>query len=322
MHRLTGRGRVATVAAATLVALLFAGAAASGPARSVHVAGDPSTDKLAQILARGTIILSTDPAYPPQSYLVKGAKRLTHTKCAANQLTANQMAGYDADTGKLLANRLGVEACFVTPTWSEIISGHWNDRWDISYGSGAINNDRANRLYFTQPYYAAPQLFFVAVKSKYKKPSDLNGKDIGVCAGCTHELYLNRTLKIPGVKVVFKVKNVKISVFDVENPGLKAVAAGKIDAFLCAAPEGFGAIHAGVHVRPIKEPAFFMYPTGFVDRFSQYDVKAFIARVDQVIRGLHADGSLKRLSIKDFYGVDYATKAGQFDLATIHQVVR
>ncbi len=138
-----------------------------------RVAGDSSTDKLAQILSRGTLILSTDPAYPPQSYLVKGAKRLLHTKCLANQMTANQMAGYDADTGKLVAKRLGVEACFVTPTWSEIISGHWNDRWDISYGSGAINSDRANRLYFTQPYYAAPQLFFVALKSKYKKPQRL-----------------------------------------------------------------------------------------------------------------------------------------------------
>ena len=160
-------------------------------------------------------------------------------------MTANQMAGYDADTGKLVAQRLGVEACFVTPTWSEIISGHWNDRWDISYGSGAINSDRASRLYFTQPYYAAPQLFFVAKNSKFEKPSDLDGKDIGVCAGCTHELYLKRTLTIPGVKVVFKVKNVKIAIFDVENPGLKEVAEGKIDAFLCAAPEGDGAIHNG-----------------------------------------------------------------------------
>jgi len=284
--------------------------------------GDPSTDKLAEVLARGTLILSTDPAYPPQSYAVKGAKRLAHTKCAPNQMTANQMSGYDADTGKLVAKRLGVEACFVVPTWSEIISGHWDDRWDISYGSGAINSDRANRLYFTQPYYAAPQLFFVALNSKYEKPSDLNGKTIGVCAGCTHELYLKRTLTIPGVKVVYKVKNPKIAVFDVENPGLKAVAAGKIDAFLCAAPEGFGAIHDGVKVRALKEPAFFMYPTGFVDRFSAYDVKAFVARVDQIVEGLHRDGTLKRLSIKDFFGVDYATKAGQFDMKTIGQVVK
>ena len=320
------RPRRLGLAIAIVLAIVAAGPAAGGaanrPARPFQRAGDPSTDKLAQILARGTLILSTDPAYPPQSYLVKGAKRLATTKCAANQMTANQMAGYDADTGKLVAQRLGVEPCFVTPTWSEIISGHWNDRWDIAYGSGAINSDRASRLYFTQPYYAAPQLFFVAKGSKFQKPSDLDGKHVGVCAGCTHELYLKRTLTIPGVKVVFKVKRVSIAIFDVENPGLKAVSLGKIDAFLCAAPEGNGAIHNGLKLRALKDPAFFMYPTGFVDRYSAFDVKAFVARVNQVVAGLHADGSLRKLSQKDFFGVDYATKAGQFDMKTIGQVVK
>jgi len=321
MHPLRRR-RLSMAAMLLTLAALPASGSASTPLRSAHGAGDPSTDKLAQILARGTLILSTDPAYPPQSYAVKGAKRLATTKCAANQLTANQMGGYDADTGKLVAQRLGVEPCFVTPTWSEIISGHWNDRWDIAYGSGAINSDRASRLYFTQPYYAAPQLFFVAKSSKFRKPSDLDGKTVGVCAGCTHELYLKRTLTIPGVKVVFKVKNPKIAIFDVENPGLKKVAQGKLAAFLCAAPEGDGAIQSGEALRAIKEPAFFMYPTGFVDRFSSFDVKAFVAKVNSVVAGLHADGSLKKLSIKDFFGKDYATKAGQFDLATIGQTVK
>ena len=114
----------------------------------------------------------------------------------------------------------------------------------------------------------------------------------------------------------------KIAIFDVENPGLKAVAEGKLDAFLCAAPEGDGAIHNGLKLRALKEPAFFMYPTGFVDRYSAYDVKSFVAKVNSIVQGLHADGSLKRLSIKDFFGVDYATKAGQFNLAVIHQVVK
>jgi polar amino acid transport system substrate-binding protein len=317
MRRRTTRTLVATGIASIVVAV---GWSQSAPARSQI--GTAANDKLARVLARGTLILSTDPAYPPQSYLVKGAKRLGTTKCAANQMTANQLAGYDADTGKLVAKRLGVEACFVVPTWSEIISGHWNDRWDISYGSGAINSDRADRLYFTQPYYAAPQLFFVRKGSTYKTPSDLNGKTIGVCAGCTHELYLKRTLTIPGVRVEFKVKNVKTAIFDVENPGLKAVAAGKIDAFLCAAPEGDGAIHAGLRLRSIKEPAFFMYPTGFVDRFSAYDPKSFVARIDQIVQRLHTDGTLRKLSQRDFFGADYATKAGRFDMKTIGQVVK
>ena len=266
----------------------------TGPApRARTGGGDPSTDKLAQILARGTLILSTDPAYPPQSYRVKGAKRLARTKCAANQMTANQMGGYDADTGKLVAQRLGVEPCFVTPTWSEIISGHWNDRWDISYGSGAINSDRASRLYFTQPYYAAPQLFFVAKKSKFQKPSDLDGKNIGVCAGCTHELYLKRTLTIPGVKVVFKVKNPKIAIFDVENPGLKKVAEGKIDAFLCAAPEGDGAIHSGPEAAGDQGARVLHVPDRVRGSLLVARRQGVRRKVNSVVAGLHADGSLQ-----------------------------
>ena len=35
-------------------------------------------DKLAEILARGTLIVSTDPAYPPQSSLVEGGQTCCH----------------------------------------------------------------------------------------------------------------------------------------------------------------------------------------------------------------------------------------------------
>ena len=211
-----------------------------------------------------------------------------------------------------------------TPTWSEIISGHWNDRWDISYGSGAINSDRASRLYFTQPYYAAPQLFFVAKNSKFQKPSDLDGKNIGVCAGCTHELYLKRTLTIPGVKVVFKVKNPKIAIFDVENPGLKTVAEGKLDAFLCAAPEGDGAIQNGLKLAGDQGARVLHVP----DRIRG---SLLVARRQGVRRegrtawspGLHADGSLRKLSIKDFFGKSTTRRRpGSSTSQTIGQTVK
>ena len=143
LWRLRSAPAVAVVAATLL--------AAGTPAGAARPTADPATDKLAQVLARGTLILSTDPAYPPQSYRVKGAKRLADTKCAANQLTGNQMAGYDADTSKLVAQGLGVEPCFVTPTWSEQISGHWNDRWDIAFASIGITRERMTRLYYTRP---------------------------------------------------------------------------------------------------------------------------------------------------------------------------
>ena len=100
-----------------VVAGVLVGAGWGQTVGSGGVAADPSSDKLAQVQARGTLIMATDPAYPPQSFLVKSAKRLATTKCAANQFTGNQISGYDADVSKLVAKRLGVEACFVAPTW-------------------------------------------------------------------------------------------------------------------------------------------------------------------------------------------------------------
>ena len=99
--------------------------------------GDPATDKLAQVLARGTVVMFTDPNYPPSSEAVKGAARPADTKCLPNQLTGPQITGYDAETSKAVAKALGVEPCFVEPSWTEVEAGNWADRWDIAWGSGA-----------------------------------------------------------------------------------------------------------------------------------------------------------------------------------------
>jgi polar amino acid transport system substrate-binding protein len=282
--------------------------------------GDPNTDKLAAILARGTLVLSTDLEYPPQSYPVEGADPTANSACSPNQLTADEVTGYDAEMGKLVSERLGVEPCFVEPTWTAITGGNWADRWDISWGSGGINSDRMTRLYMTQPYYATPQSFFVREHSPFEKPSDLDGKEIGVCAACTHELYLQGGLEVPGVEIEQKVRDPEIVVFDVEPPGLKAVAKGEIAAFLLSEPVGMQAVEEGLALRPLEEPAFPLYLTGFVDQSSSLDQEVFISRVNEIVSQLHADGALVALS-EEFFGTDYATAASEFDLDAIGQSV-
>jgi polar amino acid transport system substrate-binding protein len=297
------------------------GSTSAGAKSTIQPTGDASTDKLAQVLARGTLILFTDPKYPPQSFAVAGAKRLANTKCAANQLTAPEIRGYDADTSKAVARKLGVEPCFVTPSWTEVIGGNWGDRWDLAFGSGAIAVDRMSVLYMTQPYYVTPANFFVPKSSTAKTPADLSGKKIGACAGCTMEEYLKGRLNLPGAKFKLAVKNPHIVTFSTEIPGLAATAKGKLDAFLCSEGVGAGAIKDGAALKMIATPAFNEYEAGYVDKNSGLSAGPFVARVDQIIAGLHADGTLKRLSIR-YFGKDYATKAGQLDLSTIGQTVK
>ncbi len=297
------------------------GDTAASASSSVQPSGDTSNDKLAQVLARGTLVLFTDPKYPPQSFAVKGAKRPADTKCAANQLTAAEMAGYDADTGKAVASKMGLEPCFVTPSWTEVTGGSWGDRWDLAYGSGAIALDRMNVLYMTQPYYTTPTNFFVPKNSKVTTAAELSHKKVGACSGCTMEQYLRGTLDLPGPKFASQVKDPKIVTFETEIPGLAATAKGKLAAFLCSEPVGSGAIKDGEALRMLPTPAYYSYKTGYVDKQSGLAAGPFVARVDQIVKGLLADGTLKQLSVK-YFGKDYATKAAGFDMAGIDQTVQ
>ena len=204
---------------------------------------------------------------------------------------------------------LGVEACFDQPTWTEVTAGGWSDRLDIAYGSGAINATRMEHLYMTQPYYYVPQRFVVPTGSAFQKPSDLDGKKIGTCTSCTVESYLKKTLVIPGVDLVQKVKDPQAR--RLRDRGSRARrACRRHDRRV---PDGGAGRRRGDQggqaVPAPDETAFSMYPSGFVDKRSGLEVKAFVDRVDEIIRAAHADGTLKALSTK-WFGTDYTTVAG------------
>ena len=211
--------------AVAVVAFLVAACSSSPGAAVTPAAGDPTTDKLAQIQARGTLVGYAELDYPPQSIKVDGATRADPTKCQPNQLTAPEVTGFDIETHKLVASALGVEACFVSPTFSEVTAGNWGDRFDLAYASGAINATRMEHLWMTQPYYYVPQRFIVRTDSPATELSDLDGKTIGTCTSCTVEAYLQGTLKIPGVDLVQKVKDPKLAGYETEFPGIDDLVA-------------------------------------------------------------------------------------------------
>lgn len=292
----------------------------AGCGGSASEGGDPSTDKLAQIEARGTLVGFFEPDYAPQSIAAENATRPAETSCNDAQLTGTEVTGYDIEVTKLVARELGVEPCFVSTPWTEVTSGNWGDRWDIAFGSGAITVDRMERLYMTQPYYATANRYFVARDSTFQKPSDLDGRRIGVCVSCSQEAYLTGELVLPGVDVVVDVKNPEIVVFEVEGPGLEAVGKGTLDAFLAADQVGRAAIADGAALRPLEAVAFNEYASGFVDKSSGLEAAAFVERIDVIVQGLLEDGTLKELSL-EWFKTDYATPAADFDLDALGQVV-
>jgi polar amino acid transport system substrate-binding protein len=279
-------------------------------------------DKLAEILARGTLIVSTDPAYPPQSQLVEGGARAANTKCASDQHTASELTGFDIDVSVAIAEKLGVEACFVTPDWTLITAGNWSNRWDISIGSMTITPERMSKLYFTQPYYTTPAAFFVnSANTTYTQPSDLSGKRVGACTGCTYDAYLAGTLQIPGETINFVVQNVQFVGYETDINALQDLALGdgvRLDGVLTAQPTGAGAITDGLPLKQLGEPVYFEYLAGAVDKASTPDPISFLKKVSEIIQGLNSDGTLLRLS-QQWYKLDLTTAAATFDLAALNQ---
>lgn len=279
-------------------------------------------DKLEEILARGTIIVSTDPAYPPQSELVENAARATDTKCTSDQHTPSELSGFDIETAVAIAEKLGVEACFVTPEWTMITGGSWANRWDISVGSMTVTPERMEKLYFTQPYYTTPAALFVhADNSAYTQYSDLEGKKIGACSGCTYDAYLSGTLSIPGETIVQVLNNPLFVGYETDINAIQDLALGdglRLDAVMTALPTGQGAIDDGLPLRQLSDAVYFEYLSAAIDKTLTPDPIPLVKKVTEAIQQLHSEGVLLKLSQK-YYGLDLTTAAGGFDVDALNQ---
>ena len=111
----------------TLTGLAFATALATAAS-----AGE-TFDK---VMEARELVVSTDPAYPPQSA----------------QKPDGSFEGFDIDVATEIAKRLGAKVKFVTPAWKVITAGRWDGRWDVSVGSMTPTKARAEVLDFPAIY--------------------------------------------------------------------------------------------------------------------------------------------------------------------------
>jgi len=275
-------------------------------------------DKLNEIQERGTLVVAIDPAYPPQSEIRPDGTRASDTLCTLEQLTSSELQGFDVEVAKEIAKRLEVEVCFVTPNWLQIVNGNWQGKWDISVGSMAITPERMKTLIFTQPYYATSAAFFVHSDNKgYLNPSDLSGKKVGTCSGCTYLFYLECMLVLPGQEIDFKVKDAEIVEYTTEATALQDLALGdgaRLDAVLIASPTGKRAIADGLPLRQLDNPVYIEYLAAAMDKIS--NPTSFVDKVNEIIQQMHKDGTLRNLSLQ-FFGENLTTTAAEFNIAEI-----
>ena len=246
-------------------------------------------DLLADICSKGEIRVSTDPAYPPQSEL--------------NPETGSY-EGFDIDVANEIANRLGVQVGWETPDWEVLTAGSWNDRWDMSVGSMTPTNDRQEVLNFTEPYSYVPAVVVVPEDSTVSDvTTDLDGKKIGVCADCTYQFFLEKSLDISGFEFDFVIDDATVTGYDTDTTALQDLALGRLDAVMTSITTA----KSFAEDNPVKiagDPLFGEPLAIAFDKSSELDGASLQETVDGIVADMHADGTLSELSKKWYDGVD------------------
>jgi len=265
----------------------FATAALLASALAVPAAYAGET--LDRVMSTKTLTMSSDPEYPPQSFLNDN----------------NQMDGFDVDVGKEIAKRMGAELKIVTPSWDIITAGNWGGRWDMSVGSMTPTAKRAEVLDFPAVYYYTPAAFAVHKDSTADSLDDLNGKTIGSCGGCTYDAYLMKDLEIDAEGAPafsYDVTAGEIKTYETDTHAFDDLKLGdgtRLDAAFSALPTIQEAIKSGYPLKIVGKPAFYEPLSVATDKGDP----EFDAKIAEIVAAMKADGTLKQLSEK-WYGVD------------------
>ena len=248
-------------------------------------------DLLDQVMEAGTLLVSSDPNYAPQSFLND----------------AGELDGFDVETAKEVAKRLGVDVEFVTPDWDLITAGGWAGRWDISIGSMTPTDERSEVLWFTDAYYYTPAVFAIHKdNSDITSVDDLSGKVVGLGTATTYKSWLNDTLSILGGEIMYDPPDgVEVKPYTTDSEAIQDLALGdgvRLDAVMSAQPTIQEAMNSGVPLKYLGTPAFYEPLVFSLDK-SRGTSDKMVAKLNEILEEMHSDGTLTELSTK-WYGID------------------
>ncbi len=272
-------------------------AAASGGTSGPICDSYTGDDLLGRVCAAGKIVVSTDPAYPPQSFL---------------NPDTGEYEGFDIDVAKEIANRLGVEIEFTDPSFDAVVAGNWSERWDMSVGSVTVTEERTQVLDFTQPYYFTPAQMAALEDSSLQTVEDLAGKVVCVGESTTYLYWIEGTLTLPesAGDIAPAPEGMTATTFQTDIDCAEAWKAGRddFDGWLTALPTAQGAIDSGDYaIKLVGDPVFYE-PLAVAFDKAVDDNDSLVAEVDRIVGEMHDDGTLSDLSDQWYEGIDYTVQ--------------
>jgi cystine transport system substrate-binding protein len=236
-----------------------------------------AADRLADIKKRGTFVAGIEGTYPPYNFKDQDGT----------------FKGFDVDVANAIARKLGVKADFVATEWAGIIAGLLSDRYDAVVAQMTVTDERKKQVDFSEPYTVyGPMLIVHKDNADIRSYRDLGGKTIGVGLGTNFEKRAN-AWKAQGIDVTVRT-------YPGMNEYLADLAARRIDAAMT------DAVAPAVAIRDRKLPL--KQVGGPIEREEQaVAVKKgnpeLLAAVNDSLRAMKGDGSLRELSMK-WFGTD------------------
>lgn len=232
-------------------------------------------DLLAQIQARGKLVIATEGNWQPWTYHDEN----------------DVLTGFDVEVGALIAQGLGVEPEFLETNWDAILDGVKGGRFDIACNGVGYTEERAQSYSFTTPYlYTEIVLVVRADNEDIHTVDDLAGRVTTNTVSSTYAAIAEGY----GASVL-PVDTLTETVMMVEQGRAEATinAKGSIDDYLSEHPE------ANIRIAQVLDEG---EPVAFPVRKGE-DTETLVAAINDILDAARADGTLAALSEK-YFGVD------------------
>ena len=249
--------------------------------RNVLVIGLLLLISLAPLSAQGqressnTISFAGSGGYPPFNFLTE----------------TGDVDGFDVDVAQEIANRMGKDLNYVTTSWDGIVEGLRAKRYDGILGSMGITEERKKVIDFSIPYYYSGPQLIARKDGNIKNVEDLQANHtLGLVTGTTFE----NDAKMLGTRV---------KLYEDDNQTLIELLNGRIDGVLTDRIVGLNAISVLRDGEKLTLVGSVLRSEVMGIAFHK-DNTALRDQVNDILREMFADGTMRAISEKWFNGED------------------
>ena len=235
-----------------------------------------AADLLSRIRERGEIVVAMEGTWAPWTY---------------HEEKNDELAGYDVEVARKIAEKLGVKASFVEGEWDGLFAGLDAGRYDIVVNGVEFTEERAEKYDFSVPYgYIHTALIVRADNDTIKSFEDLKGRTTANSIASTY-------------MILAESYGAEARGVDTLDETMLMVLSGRVDATLNASVSFYD--YMRVHPdAPLKEAALTKDASNVcIPMRKGADSRALKEAIDAAIEELRASGELRALSEK-YFGSD------------------